>query len=52
MDEKTNITEKLKMIVKNRKTPHVVNKRATNYKASRTTGGTSSEGYSYSSEDD
>ena len=53
MGEERNITDKLKLIVKQRKTPKVINKRQENYKNSRRVGGNfTSESYSYSFEDE
>jgi hypothetical protein len=52
MGDKKNITEKLLKIVKQRKTPIVVEKQEIGYKLSRSTGGgLVSEGYSYSSDE-
>ena len=52
MGDNDNITQKLLKIVKQRKTPIVIEKQRVGYKPSRSTdGGLVSEGYSYSSDE-
>jgi len=52
MGDKNDITQKLLKIVKQRKTPIIVEKQEFGYKPSRSTGGgLVSEGYSYSSDE-
>jgi hypothetical protein len=51
MENKTNITKKLLDIVKNRKTPLLVNKQDSGYNKKRVSNSLSHESYSYDSED-
>ena len=51
MGEDTNITERLKKLVQNRKTPIIENKRIIGYRHHKSTSGANAESYSYSLDD-